>query len=200
METASKVLVVLALLGGGAIYYGASNLLLTSRCSEAPEPIRLSDLLERDLEGNRYVSVTDYETGKTVLTAHNKDAPHLSGDVYIPIFAKGGDPKRVVLLKMSRFEAQFSFDPRQPVAGLVESNELSDEAKSKLAKSYPGSDFDSAVVLAVGDKPRSRTFGWGFVGLGAALILPLVCFAFWVVKRNRTRQQPQAAPEPDRAA
>jgi hypothetical protein len=75
METAFKLLLAPAALGLAAIGYGASELALTYGCSAAPEPTALDALLEGGMDGNRYVSVTGHETGKTNLEISRKDRP-----------------------------------------------------------------------------------------------------------------------------
>jgi hypothetical protein len=94
---------------------------------------------------------------------------------------KGGDQNSALILEMSSLHANLFFDARQPIDGLVESNSLPAEAQQKLADRYPGPDVGNSLILSVGKKPSSPDFGWCFVAVGVALILPLCGLIFWVV-------------------
>jgi hypothetical protein len=189
MERLAGIGVALAVLGGLAIYQGAKQLSLAAGSSRTPQDITLADLIARGPGDNRYVRVRDFCAESHYVAVGKKN--DVIKDAYVPLRPAGeetaGGP-RVAILKTTSMSAQW-FAPKGPLEGMVTSASLNGLAREKLREKYPGTDFKDVVVIEGGERPPAPREGWGYVGLGVVLLLPLVgMFAFALLKDRRDRK------------
>jgi hypothetical protein len=188
VERLAVVLFCLAGLGGVSIWYGVKELHTTARSSATPEPIALVDLIARGSEGNPYVQITGFRIGDQHATLRSKNDV-IGGDAYVPLMPRDGDPGQVAIYKTGALSAQF-FMSEKPLEGMVSGTGVPTKVHELLARRYPLLNFDNVLVIESGH-PEPASYGWTFVGLGVALILPFP-LALYVAHRRDKRQRQEA--------
>jgi hypothetical protein len=184
MERFIGIGLALAVLGGIAMYYGASQLWQAAESSPTPREVTMAELIAHGPQGNRHVRIRDYKVGGTFVEV--KKEGDVLGDAYLPIFPSEGSG--VAVLELNSMSAKF-FSGKEPVEGMVTRKSVDSETASQLASQYPGPNFDAALVIDWGAKPPPVSSGWSFVGLGILLMLPLVgTFLYaWLHDRRQRR-------------
>jgi hypothetical protein len=187
MERFIGVAVALVALGGLSIYHGGKQLWLAAGSSATPQEVALADLLERGIQGNRYVRVKNFHIGEQYVEVGRKNA--VIKDAYLVIWPAGRERPagRVAVVKTYAISAQFTSEG-SPIEGMVTGESLNDLARQKLAAEYGAAISGEVLVIEQGRKPAPSREGCGFIGLGVALMLPLAGifgYAWWKDRNER---------------
>jgi hypothetical protein len=177
---------IFALIGAavlGYMTYTEGSLAFNS--SPEPEPITLKNLLARGAEGNAYILLTDFVLCSNLVykSKNNKDWTN----VWIPIVTREEvdprqkeppQPKEVKALFFSnRIDGQAALETRlnQPKVQAMITNRISsleNDVRKLLQEAYPGTDFNTCLIIQEGRTPHSRGAVYAMGG-GAGLALLL---------------------------
>jgi hypothetical protein len=190
VERLIGVAVALVALGGLSTYHGGKQLWLAAGSSATPQEVALADLLERGTQGSRYVRVTGFRLGVHYVEVGRKN--QVIRDAYLVIWPAGqqGPAGRVAVVKTLGMSAWFASQDR-PIEGMVIGEALNGLARKKLAERYGAALSGGVLIIEAGRKPAPPREGWGFIGLGMALMLPLAGlfgYAWWKDRGDRRRR------------
>jgi hypothetical protein len=186
MERFATIVLCLAGLGGLSIWYGGRELATTLRSSEKPERMKLSELIARGRDGNPHVEVTDFKEGKQFASIRKKDA--FIGDGYVPLIPDGAPVGAVAIHKTISMTVNFRSDEPKSISGMVISEPRPKEAKRLLETQYPLLNFDDPIIIDMGH-PEPASYGWKFIGIGVALIVPLPLVFYLAHRKDQRNRQ-----------
>jgi hypothetical protein len=178
-------LVILAVIGGGFLMYMAyREWRLSSTAASAPEDLTLAALIARGPEGNPYVRVSDFDTGRNFVYQPGKYGGGWE-TVWVPAapVAPGARPEEMddikmpeLIIKSSHVHSQADLDAlvvKPTLEGMVINSieSLGSEEKKHLSSHYPYVGFDKCLILDEGRKPSGAASVFLMGGGGLALVV-----------------------------
>lgn len=188
--------------------WSSKEAILAFQSTAEPEEITLKTLLGRGPDGNPYVELTEFVLCENLVFETPKKAPTQWKSVWIPMVPLDEvdptvqdppKPNRVkALLYSTEIRGGVDLDKLRhmpKVEGMVISriSTLSPQIRDLLQRSYPGSNFDTCLIVHQGRRPYSRLAV--FLLWGGTLASLALCAGGWLYRRKR-RNKPEREWEP----
>jgi hypothetical protein len=178
-----RIALFLLLIGGIFFYLGFQELRLSSTANDTPEEITLKKLIERGVEGNPHVVLSDFILGSNIVYSSR------SGrwtKVWVPVIPFEGikvdaagavraDNVQALLCSTHVANAQ-ELETRlnQPKLKALVINKIASigsKERELLKPTYPNIDFDKCLIIEEGREPAGRMKLLAMLGGGGAAFL-----------------------------
>jgi hypothetical protein len=190
--------VILLITGALGLTFGYLEWRLSSSTKQEPQTIRCADLIDKGPGDNGHVIVTDFAvlTDSIVVERGSKNSPTWN-DAWVPMVpkdqAKAGNSAQAFRLILYTHKAK----NEQQLTALANEDKLqgtiiydikSLDAKTEklLRDSYPGTNFESCLILDHDRQPLSPLVWGGHLAIGALSLVALIGLFLWQRAAKKT--------------
>jgi hypothetical protein len=186
--------IILLIVGGASANLGYQERTIALQSSASPEEISLAKLLERGIDGNPNIVLTDFDLCENYV--YESDNVRWSG-AWIPVVpathtgeAGMKAAPKVVQALLFTIKAQSEPElvqrfaaPKLPALVVNKIVTLKDDSRKVLEKAYPGTDFTKCFIIQEGREPASDAKWMTMLGGGVlAAVLGLALLGFCLIR------------------